>query len=108
MHLAEKILLMKPLTFGGDYRVTLLAPHFTWIDRARSIELALVHDEPEIVTGDKDPVGEDGQGTDTHAFNRTRRLDKDREERRALDALTSSMRYSQRESYRCRLLCLRT
>lgn len=80
--------------------VPLLAPHFPWIDRGRAIELALVHDEPEIVTGDKDPVGKDGQGSDTHAFNPSRRLDKDREERRALDALSSSMRRSLRESYR--------
>lgn len=80
--------------------VPLLAPHFPWIDRARAIELALVHDEPEIVTGDMDPVGKDGQGSDTHAFNATRRLDKDREERRALDALALSMRRSLRESYR--------
>ncbi|GAA4125822.1 hypothetical protein GCM10023067_39460 [Aminobacter aganoensis] len=80
--------------------VPLLAPHFPWIDRGRATELALVHDEPEIVTGDKDPVGKDGQGFDTHAFNPTRRLDKDREERHALDALASSMRRSLRESYR--------
>ena len=83
--------------------VPLLAPHFPWIDRARAIELALVHDEPEILTGDKDPVGEDGQGSDTHAFNLARRLDKDREERRALDALASSMRRSLRASYRTML-----
>lgn len=80
--------------------VPLLAPYFPWIDRARAIELALVHDEPEIVMGDKDPVGEDGQGSDTHAFNPARRLEKDREERRALDALASGMRGSLRESYR--------
>ena len=80
--------------------VPLLAPHFPWIDRGRAIELALVHDEPEIITGDRDPVGKDGQGSDTHAFNPARRLDKDREERRALDALASSMRHSLRESYR--------
>lgn len=54
--------------------VILLAPHFPWLNRARAIELALVHDEPEIVTGDKDPVGADGQGMDTHAFNQARRL----------------------------------
>ncbi len=80
--------------------VPLLAPHFPWIDSARAIELALVHDEPEIVTGDKDPVGRDGQGSDTHAFNFTRRLEKDREERRALDALASGMRQSLRKPYR--------
>ncbi|OUI92543.1 HD domain-containing protein [Acetobacter indonesiensis] len=80
--------------------VPLLAPYFPWIDRARAIELALVHDEPEIVTGDKDPVGKDGQGSDTHAFNTARRLHKDLEERRALDALASGMRLTLRESYR--------
>jgi 5'-deoxynucleotidase YfbR-like HD superfamily hydrolase len=79
--------------------VPLLAPHFPWINRARAIELALVHDEPEIVTGDKDPVG-DGQGSDTHAFNLTRRFDKEREERCALNALAAIMRDSVRESYR--------
>lgn len=80
--------------------VPLLAPHFPWIDHLRAIELALVHDEPEILTGDRDPVGKDGQGSDTHAFNPDRRLDKDREERRALDALVLSMRLSLRGSYR--------
>lgn len=80
--------------------VILLAPHFPWLNRARAIELALVHDEPEIVTGDKDPVGADGQGTDTHAFNQARRLAKDHEERRALDDLTSRMRKTLRKSYR--------
>ncbi|TCA18491.1 HD domain-containing protein [Rhizobium leguminosarum bv. viciae] len=78
--------------------VPLLAPHFPWIDRAKAMEMALVHDEPEIVTGDKDPVGS-GQGTNTHAFNVDRRIEKDLEERRALDALASSMRRSLREAY---------
>jgi 5'-deoxynucleotidase YfbR-like HD superfamily hydrolase len=80
--------------------VILLAPHFPWLNRARAVELALVHDEPEIVTGDKDPVGSDGQGMDTHAFNQARRLAKDREERRALEDLTSRMRSTLRKSYR--------
>lgn len=79
--------------------VQLLAPHFPWIDRARAVELALVHDEPEIVTGDKDPVGRDGQGFNTHAFNQTLRLDKDREERHALASLAATMRHSLREPY---------
>lgn len=80
--------------------VILLAPHFPWLNRARAIELALVHDEPEILTGDKDPVGADGQGMDTHAFNQARRLAKDREERSALEDLTSRMRGTLQTSYR--------
>lgn len=83
--------------------VQLLAPHFPWINRWQAVELALVHDEPEIVTGDKDPVGTDGQGTDTHAFNLARRLDKNREERLALDSLASGMRQSLSDPYRTML-----
>lgn len=83
--------------------VQLLAPHFPWIDRWQAVELALVHDEPEIVTGDKDPVGTDGQGTYTHAFNLARRMDKNREERLALDTLASGMRQSLSDPYRTML-----
>ncbi|MDA5193879.1 HD domain-containing protein [Govanella unica] len=86
-------------TFNVARCVLLLAPHFPWLDRAKSVELALVHDEPEIVTGDRDPVGKDGQGNDTHAFNQALRRDKDCEERRALDALAATMRHSLRSPY---------
>ena len=84
--------------------VSLLAPHFPWVDVARAIELALVHDEPEIVTGDMDPVGIDGQGNTTHAFDNRKRREKDHEERQATDFLAAEMRPSIRERYR--RLCL--
>lgn len=78
---------------------SLLAPHFSWIDTAHAMELALVHDEPEIVTGDKDPVG-DGQGSTTHAFNEHKRREKATEEREAIDVLAATMRPSIRDRYR--------
>jgi len=80
--------------------VSLLAPHFPWVDIARATELALFHDEPEIVTGDKDPVGIDGQGNMTHAFDDVKRREKDEEERKAIDILAAGMRPSIRERYR--------
>jgi 5'-deoxynucleotidase YfbR-like HD superfamily hydrolase len=59
-----------------------------------------VHDEPEVVTGDKDPVGEDGQGTSTHAFDGLRRREKELEERLAVSVLEEAMRPSLRAGYR--------
>lgn len=47
----------------------LLAGHFPELDQNRVVVLALLHDKLEIYTGDFDPVGADGKGTDTHAFN---------------------------------------
>ncbi|MGV1769358.1 HD domain-containing protein [Agrobacterium vitis] len=78
----------------------LIAPHFPWLDCAHTMELALMHDEPEIVTGDKDPVGADGQGKTTHAFNPGKRREKDDEERRAIEHLAAEMRPSIRDHYR--------
>lgn len=78
---------------------SLLAPHFPWIDPSRAMELALVHDEPEIVIGDKDPVG-DGQGQTTHAFNAYKRYEKAAQEKNAVDVLTATMRPSIRDRYK--------
>lgn len=77
----------------------LLASHFPWLDRAHTTELALLHDEPEIVIGDRDPVGHDGQGSDTHAFNPKKQLEKDEDERVAVDQLANEMRPKIRDRY---------
>ncbi|MGR9438386.1 HD domain-containing protein (plasmid) [Rhizobium leguminosarum] len=78
----------------------LLAPHFPWLDRAHTTELALLHDEPEIVMGDRDPVGNDGQGSATHAFNPVKRIEKDEDERVAINQLAGQMRPTIRDRYR--------
>lgn len=80
--------------------VLLIAPHFPWLDTAHTSELALMHDEPELVTGDKDPVGSDGQGNATHAFHPGKRKEKDDEERLAIEQLATEMRPSIRDHYR--------
>lgn len=76
-----------------------LAPHFPSLDHAKAVDLALLHDQPEILIGDRDPVGPDGKGFNTHAFNTEKRNQKDNEERAAVILLASEMRQSVRSSY---------
>jgi putative hydrolase of HD superfamily len=42
------------------------------IDIEKALQMALVHDLPEIVAGDESPLGKDGTGKDTHAFDQTK------------------------------------
>ena len=65
--------------------VMLLAPLFPEVDQRHAVELAIVHDKLELLTGDLDPVGPDGQGTTSHAFDPNARAEKTRLELRALD-----------------------
>lgn len=86
-------------TFQVASTVHLLAPQFQGIDVLRAMELALVHDQPEILTGDKDPVGTDGQGLSTHAFDARMRRKKEEDERTALALLLDEMRPAFRGKY---------
>jgi 5'-deoxynucleotidase YfbR-like HD superfamily hydrolase len=71
--------------------VLLLGSHFEQLDQPRCLELAILHDKLEIITGDADPVG-DGMGTNTHAFNPVRRAEKDSEAIEALKMYVSLLR----------------
>lgn len=70
----------------------LLATHFRHLNLLRCLEMAILHDKLEIITGDADPVGTDGTGTQTHAFNPARRAEKDMEASRALEQYLSLLR----------------
>lgn len=39
------------------------------VDIKKMLKMALIHDLPEIVAGDDSPMGKDGKGIKTHAFN---------------------------------------
>ncbi len=41
----------------------------TPIDTAKVLQMALIHDLPEVIAGDASPLGETGTGHDSHAFN---------------------------------------
>jgi hypothetical protein len=49
--------------------VLLLAGRFEKLNQARALQLAILHDKLEIYTGDFDPVGSDGKGSDLSPEN---------------------------------------
>lgn len=71
--------------------VMLLGNRFPSLDIGRAIELAIVHDQLEMITGDKDPVGRYGDGSDTHAFSVTERNAKSAEEAAALEEFVGNL-----------------
>ncbi len=40
------------------------------LDYKKAMDMLLIHDIPEIIAGDKNPMGESGTGDDGHAFNK--------------------------------------
>ncbi|QYE37232.1 HD domain-containing protein (plasmid) [Polymorphobacter sp. PAMC 29334] len=84
--------------------VMLLAPLFPDVDQSHAVELAIVHDKLELLTGDFDPVGPDGQGTTSHAFDPCARAEKTRLELQALEKYLARLRGRARELQRQLLL----
>jgi putative hydrolase of HD superfamily len=52
-----------------SYIANLLAPKFEFLNLQNVLQHCVLHDLLEIVTGDKSPIGRDGTGSRTHAFN---------------------------------------
>jgi 5'-deoxynucleotidase YfbR-like HD superfamily hydrolase len=82
----------------------LLASHFPDVNTHHALELAILHDKLELITGDFDPVGPDGQGTTSHAFNPEAQADKVRAELVALERYLANLRQPVREWQRCLIL----
>ncbi len=78
----------------------LLAPNFPEIDQRHAVELAIVHDKLELLTGDFNPVGPDGQGTSSHAFDADAQAEKTEIELRALDEYLARLRKPTRDQQR--------
>ena len=57
------------------------------INLEKALKMALIHDLPEIIAGDASPLGKDGTGKMTHAFDEAARLRKHEKEKRAAVAL---------------------
>lgn len=62
----------------------LLSPRYPFLNRSRCLEIAILHDKLEIITGDADPVGDDGTGGNGSAFNASKQSLKASAERTAL------------------------
>lgn len=82
----------------------LLASHFRDLCAQHALELAVLHDKLELITGDFDPVGTDGQGTDSHAFDPMAQAEKISAELGALDKYLAKLRESERERQRLLIL----
>ncbi len=82
----------------------LLAPQFPELSIARTVQLAVVHDKLEMITGDFDPVGSDGRGTDSHAFDTGAQRRKRAAELSALDDYLKGVREPSRRLQRELLL----
>ena len=54
--------------------------------------MAILHDKLEMYTGDANPVGRDGTGSTTHAFDEQAKLIKSEKERNALVQYVSALR----------------
>lgn len=78
----------------------LLVGHFPDLDAGRVVLLALLHDKLEIYTGDYDPVGPDGNGRGTHAFDEKARRGKEAQERYAAERYLAKLRPEARERQR--------
>src|SRR2546421_682851 len=72
--------------------ILLLGGHFSDLNVDHSVKLAILHDKMEIITGDPDPVGQDGTGMRAHAFNPTMQSQKDAAERDAIGSYLSMLR----------------
>lgn len=69
--------------------VLLLSNRFPSIDSGYALKLAVLHDKMEILIGDQSPVGRDGTGRRTHAFDSLSMRKKDASERLAIDTYLS-------------------
>lgn len=78
----------------------IIAPHFPHVDKARCLEMAILHDKLELIIGDLSPIGRDGTGSKAHAFNPEARARKDVKEFDALEIYLKKVRPSLREQQR--------
>jgi putative hydrolase of HD superfamily len=69
----------------------LIGPRFPSLQLDRVVKIAILHDKLELITGDRDPVGEDGQGNTSHAFNAEARQQKLLDELGALECYLSNI-----------------
>lgn len=82
----------------------LLAPNFADVDARHALELAILHDKLELFTGDLDPTGIDGQGTQSHVFDPAAQRAKAEIERAALERYVGQLREAIRARQRSLLL----
>jgi len=61
------------------------------IDIERALKMILIHDLPEIIAGDGSPMGADGTGKDTYAFNKKKAIYRHCKEKKAAKILFAKL-----------------
>lgn len=61
------------------------------IDFAKSMKMVLIHDIPELIAGDLSPLGSDGTGNDSHAYNTVAREQKSEREKAAAEIIFNKL-----------------
>lgn len=84
--------------------ILLLADYCFDVDICRCLELAILHDKMEIIIDDWSPIGRDGTGRKSHAFDPVRRQQKDAAEREAIETYVSKLRPALRKKQEALLL----
>lgn len=71
--------------------ILLIGRHYTFLDINKCLKLTILHDKMEIFTGDLKPIGRDGTGIRTYAFDKDLQLNKEITEKEAMDKYLSML-----------------
>ncbi|MDB5178881.1 MAG: Hydrolase superfamily [Patescibacteria group bacterium] len=72
--------------------VVLIQPQLSQpLNIEKALQMALIHDLPEIIAGDPSPLGAEGTGQDSHAYNSKRKQQKFENEHAAAQQLLSGL-----------------
>ena len=87
------------------------------IDLEKALKMVLIHDLPEIIAGDGSPLGDDGTGQNSYAFNQAKAQERHNEEKDAATSLFNMLpaeeaknflnlwlEYEQQESFEAKLI----
>lgn len=75
-----------------------LEPHLAKpIDFKKAMTMALIHDVPELIAGDRSPLGKDGTGDDSHAYSSSAAADKQKAESDAAKKIFGTLPSTQAE-----------
>lgn len=61
------------------------------INMEKALKMAIIHDLPETIAGDDSPMGKDGTGKDTHAYNESVQKQRHKNEKEAAKELFSKL-----------------
>lgn len=76
--------------------IMLIGRHFPELNNNKCIKLAIVHDKMEILTGDFNPIGKDGTGKKTYAFDKNKEIKKELSEKKAIERYLTMLPISAR------------